>query len=128
MSTHDNEAVLRGHGPRPVTCDHECAMVQLGMRDGMWCHRCGAFHIDGEWKSPTLLGAAIRDRDTMHTTLTIAQDRGTKLVEENRALKGTIDVAGFRVSNDLLGHPTLWCVECGRDGGYHLDVCSKAAR
>ena len=102
--------------------------MELVRQPALWCLRCGAIHIDGQWKAPVLLAAAIRDRDTMHTTLTIAQERGTALVEENRRLKETIAVAGFRISNDLLGHPTLWCVECGRDSGYHHDGCSKAAR
>lgn len=35
--------------------------------------------------------------------------------------------AGFRVSDDLLGNPTLWCVECGRDSGMHHPTCSKAS-
>ena len=87
MSAHEDEAALRGHGPRPTTCDHECTRMDLGRQPALWCTRCGALHVGGQWRSPTLLAAAIRDRDTMHETLTIAQERGTALIEENRKLK-----------------------------------------
>jgi len=33
--------------------------------------------------------------------------------------------AGFRVVNNVLGTPTLWCVECGRGSGSHHSTCSK---
>lgn len=36
-----------------------------------------------------------------------------------------IDAAGFRVANDMMGQPTLWCKECGRDSGFHWEHCSK---
>lgn len=39
-----------------------------------------------------------------------------------------IEAAGFRVANDMLGHPTLWCKECGRDSGFHWEHCSKSGR
>jgi hypothetical protein len=35
--------------------------------------------------------------------------------------------AGFRVAPDYHGVPTLWCVECGRDSGFHMPACSKVA-
>ena len=88
MTVHQDEVAIRGHGPRPAICDHECTRVQLG--SNLWCRRCGALHIDGQWETPTLLSAAIRDRDTMHTTLTIVQTRCTELVEENRTLKARL--------------------------------------
>jgi hypothetical protein len=42
-----------------------------------------------------------------------------------RDLEGAIKAAGFRVAPALLGDPTLWCVECGRDSGYHWGDCTK---
>jgi hypothetical protein len=33
--------------------------------------------------------------------------------------------AGFRVGPDLLGEPTLWCLTCKRDSGYHWDGCRR---
>ena len=38
----------------------------------------------------TSVASAIRDRDTMHETLTIAQKRGSDLVEENRVLRAKL--------------------------------------
>ena len=58
-----------------------------------WCLRCGALHIDGQWKAPTLRvmdSVAIRDRDAMHETLTIVQDRSTAQQEEIRVLKARL--------------------------------------
>lgn len=42
--------------------------------------------------------------------------------------KRAIEAAGFRVANDLLGQPTLWCKECGRDSGFHWNNCSKSTK
>lgn len=93
MSSRSDEAAIRGHGRRPTTCDHECARVQLGVGDKMWCSRCGALHIDGQWKIPSMRvpdSIAIRDRDTMHETLTIVQHRSTDQAEEIRVLKARL--------------------------------------
>jgi hypothetical protein len=88
MSQHTEEAAIRGHGPRPVVCDHDGTVVQLGSGCTAWCRRCGAISpASGRWEVPPMLAAAVRDRDTMHETLTIAQERGTALVKENRGLK-----------------------------------------
>jgi hypothetical protein len=37
-----------------------------------------------------------------------------------------VENAGFRVSVDLFGKPTLWCKECSRDSGFHHVSCSKS--
>ena len=149
MTQHEDEAALRGHGPR-AACDHNPDSIYLiagNSKTVEWCRRCGAIHLDGEWWNPGLLtdlewgdrplpedasiesafptrngrhdtygeamrlvGArhskgrlvalvhwllclrddAARDRDTMCETLTIAQQRGTDLVEENRLLKARL--------------------------------------
>ncbi len=63
--------------------------MELGRQPALWCLRCGALHVDGQWKIPTQRvpdSVAIRDRDTMHETLTIAQERCTALKEEVRRL------------------------------------------
>jgi hypothetical protein len=39
-----------------------------------------------------------------------------------------VEAAGFRVANDMLGQPTLWCKECARDGGFHWENCSKSGK
>lgn len=49
-------------------------------------------------------------------------------------LKAVTD-AGFRIEKNV-AHPflgptdedrlTLWCIECGRDSGYHREDCSKS--
>lgn len=36
-----------------------------------------------------------------------------------------IENAGFRVSPDTNGDPTLWCKACGRDSGSHYTICEK---
>lgn len=50
----------------------------------------------------------------------------TNAVVQVSKLTEAISRAGFRVGPDLLGVPTLWCDECGRDSGYHHDKCSKS--
>ena len=35
--------------------------------------------------------------------------------------------AGFRVGTALMGDLCLWCIECGRDSGFHWSKCSKSA-
>lgn len=60
---------------------------------------------------PSLLRALGKDPDKLSTPLTPAEQ--------------AIDAAGFRVANDMLGKPTLWCKECGRDSGFHWENCSK---
>jgi hypothetical protein len=44
-------------------------------------------------------------------------------IAEVAALTSAITEAKFRFSKSLHGEPTLWCVECGRDFGFHLDTC-----
>lgn len=39
--------------------------------------------------------------------------------------EGAIERGGFRVGPDVLGNWTLWCLECGRDSGFHHSPCSK---
>lgn len=104
MSAHDDEAALRGHGPRPEVCDHRrpskivlevsagAAAAGMAVPVAHWCDDCGAVRYSGRegWETPRLLARAVRDRDTMCATLTIAQERGTALVEENRLLKAQL--------------------------------------
>ena len=86
MSAHEKEAAVRGHGARPTTCDHDGTLLLLATAN--WCPRCGAIHIDGQWKNPMLnASTAVRDRDTMYETLTIVQRRCTDLLNEVRDLK-----------------------------------------
>lgn len=93
MSQHAEEAAVRGHGPRPGACDHDESVAHFRTPPHgedltlMWCGQCGAIQVSGEWRRPTMLAEAVRDRDTMCQTLTIAQEVGTKLVEENRLLR-----------------------------------------
>lgn len=91
MSQHAEEAAARGHGPRPDVCNHDGPLVKVQPPPPagvlLWCNRCGAFNAYGDWLKPTLLVEVVRDRDTMCETLTIAQEVGTKLVEENRLLR-----------------------------------------
>jgi hypothetical protein len=47
------------------------------------------------------------------------------ITENVKALVDAVESAGFRLSKDLLGKPTLWCIECGRDNGFHWTACSK---
>lgn len=92
MSAHEEEATVRGHGPRPA-CDHDGARVDLLAQPAVWCSRCGALYTTGNWIIPSQRvpdSTAIRDRDTMHETLTIAQERCTALVEEVRLLKAQL--------------------------------------
>ena len=52
-------------------------------------------------------------------------------------LRAAVSEAGFRVAKNL-AHPFLgqtpedrlhlWCVECGRDSGFHWPHCSKSGR
>ena len=39
------------------------------------------------------------------------------------ALAEAIAAAGFRMSDDTNGKPTLWCKECNRDSGWHAPGC-----
>lgn len=48
-------------------------------------------------------------------------DRATLL----EPLESAVKAAGFRVGPDALDVATLWCIECGRDAGYHWAECSK---
>lgn len=48
--------------------------------------------------------------------------------ERERFLNAAIAKGGFRASPDVYDAPTLWCLGCGRDSGYHLSACSKASR
>jgi hypothetical protein len=34
-------------------------------------------------------------------------------------------LVGFSIAPDLLGEPTIWCIECGRDSGLHHHRCPK---
>ena len=95
MTAHEEEeAAVRGHGPRPTDCDHEGTSGQLGSGCTRWCNRCGALSVsDDHWTIPSMRvpdSVAIRDRDTMHETLTIVQDRSTKQAEEIRLLKARL--------------------------------------
>ena len=56
---------------------------------------------------------------------TAAQNLRNALYWEARARDAEKASAGFRVSKDLEGKLTIWCIECGRDSGYHTSVCSK---
>jgi hypothetical protein len=42
-----------------------------------------------------------------------------------KVLRDAIAAAGFRYGPSLDGEPTLWCVECERDSGYHWPGCSR---
>jgi hypothetical protein len=52
----------------------------------------------------------------------------TEIKEMVTELTSAMKDAGFRVGPDLLGKPTLWCTECGRDSGFHWEACSKSKR
>lgn len=81
------------HDESAVACDHETHKMPLGSQAAEWCRRCGSLHIDGQWKIPSLRvpdSEAIRDRDTMHETLTIVQGRSTAQTEEIRLLKARL--------------------------------------
>jgi len=56
---------------------------------------------------------------------TAAQSSRNASYWEARARDAEKASAGFRVSKDLEGKLTIWCIECGRDSGYHTSVCSK---
>ncbi len=47
------------------------------------------------------------------------------LYAQRNEARDAIRAAGVRVAPDLLGKPTLWCIECGRDSGFHHSTCSK---
>lgn len=51
-----------------------------------------------------------------------------KAIAEYEALGAAVASGGFRIAPDLLGAPTLWCLECGRDSGMHHGICSKSGR
>lgn len=40
-------------------------------------------------------------------------------------LRDALKSANLYVAPDMLGAPTVWCVECGRDSGFHWAKCSK---
>ena len=42
-------------------------------------------------------------------------------------LKGAVARAGFRLAVSLHDEPTLWCIECGQDSGFHYSRCSRGA-
>ena len=96
MSQRAEEAALRGHADRSGPCDHAGALVQIRTPPHgdtlllAWCRRCGALQVNGETLRPTLLAEAVRDRDTMLETLTIAQARATELVGEVRYLRDNL--------------------------------------
>jgi hypothetical protein len=52
-----------------------------------------------------------------------------ELVDTLRAeiaeLRAAVASAGFRVSPCINSAPTLWCVECGRDSGFHWEKCAR---
>jgi len=77
-----------------------------------------------------------RDAETREMAKEIVEGRNLKTleeakafaqawIEEARARDAEKASAGFRVSKDLEGKLTIWCIECGRDSGYHTSVCSK---
>ena len=94
------------------------------------CSDCGAAlrsgrpykqqHADGSAD----VGPIERDGETMHTAQRCIANLKAKIPPEVRAIEG----AGFRVSPNILGVPTLWCKECGRDSGFHWSHCSKSDR
>ena len=97
MTARQDEASLRGHGVRSTACDHAGTLVKVEPPAPasvlFWCNRCGAFNVLGEWRQPTLVeryDTAVRDRDTMHETLTIVQGRCTELLNEVRSLKAQL--------------------------------------
>jgi hypothetical protein len=74
-------------------------------------------------------GVTIDAADIADQLLVYRREREPKTAPTGATtLERAIEGAGFRVKPDLLGKPTLWCVECGRDSGYHRDTCSKAER
>jgi hypothetical protein len=60
--------------------------------------------------------------------LEIARTNVPALIDLAEAQAAAIESAGFRVSPSIDEAPTLWCLECGRDGGYHWEKCSNRAR
>jgi hypothetical protein len=73
------------------------------------------------------LGTSIEDSTTLaDVALKFRREREPKTEPTGAAtLERAIEAAGFRFRGDLLGAPTLWCVECSRDSGYHYNACSK---
>ncbi len=63
------------------------------------------------WHDPKLAVALLKDAVAKWTA--------------GRNAAEAVAAAGFRVAPNLLGDPTLWCLECGRDSGFHHESCSK---
>ncbi len=84
------------------------------------CHACG---------TPVASNSTGQVRDETGSHHNPGGDRCIRVMQDARdADRGAIAAAGFRVAPDLLGKPTLWCVECGRDSGFHRPDCSKSER
>jgi len=91
VSSATDETVLL-LGSQGSLCDHAEPCVPRG--SARWCPRCGALWDAGQWHAPysrASESAAIRDRDEMGRTLTIAQARCTELLEEVRSLKAKLN-------------------------------------
>ncbi len=111
MTTEEKNGRRSSDG-QPVACPHLHERVVESDAGGFlacWCRDCGAFCGGGaNWEYPAQRSEAPRPTQA-----------------EPSDPFGAIRRAGFRISNDLLDVPTLWCIECGRDSGFHWAECSK---
>lgn len=57
--------------------------------------------------------------DVMQKRIADLEKQLAEQTKRAEAADRLITNSGFRVATDLLGAPTIWCVSCGRDGGYH---------
>lgn len=67
-------------------------------------------------------------------TLAVTFEECARLIERLAGELKAVTDAGFRIEKNV-AHPflgptdedrlTLWCIECGRDSGYHREDCSK---
>lgn len=71
---------------------------------------------EADASDPALVARAALDADD-------ASVSEPSLSDEAKAIAS----AGFRVAPNLLGEPTLWCRECGRDSGFHWAPCRMFA-
>lgn len=80
----------------------------------------GFIHLAHE-KWPALL-AEVRRLRAEHDRERAIPEQPAPLLEP---LVSAVKAAGFRLGPDLQGVATLWCIECGRDSGFHYDKCSR---
>lgn len=78
-----------------------------------------------------------RERDDLRAKLALAERHIERLGEYlGEANDSATDLNAklaaceqfFRIAPDLIGMLSIWCVECGRDSGFHYDICSRAEK